>query len=1226
MTDPTMDDASNAALAKTPSSRKTFAASMPVSWQNARTPSRAKTPGAAKTPARFGLAKTPGGKPKTPGISSRFAQAPERVVVDDKPKPKTPGGYHRQLMLPARKTPGKQPMVNPAPSMLSSLPNATHATFWLRKAAREEERTGDLVQALYHLDTGIKRGAEPIEHLQDAKDALRSRMNSSATDANDANETEADTTDADDMSGSVVVMETVRTPNRLLDAVDGHKTVVTPVRRSARKTPDADGVSHHSSSVRRAMTHNSIQRTLSANDYAYAPNDALGDVHAHDEEVAAAAESLDEDAKLINAIGNNDDDASDAFDANAENEEFAQLEAEAAFAAASEEATVAANAAVRATSNGRSFTVNSSGKKSKGVVYTDSRGGRPSSLSKARSLDAPLRQSPADKTARKMSFSSQSGSDSGNEARTLDANSPAETKSVVTAPSSVELLTPNSEFAAMEAAAEAEAAAGAEAARARGTGALARSSSIPANYSPMKPPQSPASTKKSAAMARAASLAAAMSRSDTDTDADLDAAATVAVPMFEPATFESPASMVSPTALLPNLPTPTLRLPTPTPTLAQEAAMAKTPAPVPVAISTFGPSPGKAAREAAEAAGESPTDAVAEAVARATPYSCVDTSRRDRNRAARTTPSPVSFQTSQEETPGAEFARLEAEAAAEAAAEARADVKWAAALAAAERKAAEADEMDDFVFPTRESPGQRDDSDSIEDATVAIPTVGFMPAPAEEEDDDACDEEEEAEDRTVAIPTIGFRPVPITPGGYLDRYRHTPAAAAAAATGLTPAFKLLAMQAQSPAIAKMAALSASVVAESVATKSAVKAPRSPVKFTTVPTPCFEQEDDENPHAPSPVMEEEEEEVVEEPSPMPMPMDEDVAPIQKDTRSPMPSPDPAPPVVQDTTRMSSPMSSRAPPSPTIEQIAPNAAALIATPGSAKKTSPLSVFARMMAKVINDTHEELSKSVVKHRARELMEAEGMAQPSPPKSAARLPSPALRTPTVSTTVTTLNGLSPVAMEGETTPPATVPSPMGSIKGSPAIRVPSGHPAAGVPEENSEVLNSPAFNNSTGLTPALARMGIQPHVHATTPVTPADDLVNEDGFETDEATPLGVVIHAGTPMATPRVTRNSSTKAREQKRASAMKSVDRLHAGVATGRPRTPASVGTGMKGKKPPVSPARGGGGSRSSKKSSMGAAAAAAAAGATPGTHGGLRRSKRLSAGSETPTSAKKQWEN
>ena len=95
------------------------------------------------------------------------------------------------------------------------------------------------------------------------------------------------------------------------------------------------------------MTHNSIQRTLSANDYAYAPNDALGDVHAHDEEVAAAAESLDEDAKLINAIGNNEDDTSDAFDANAENKEFAQLEAEAAFAAASEEATVAANAAVR---------------------------------------------------------------------------------------------------------------------------------------------------------------------------------------------------------------------------------------------------------------------------------------------------------------------------------------------------------------------------------------------------------------------------------------------------------------------------------------------------------------------------------------------------------------------------------------------------------------------------------------------------------------------------------------------------------------------------------------------------------------------------------------------------------------------------------------------------------------------------------------------------------------
>ena len=174
------DEPSTSALAKTPG--KTFSANLPASWMNsAKTPS-GKTPGGAKTPARLSLAKTPAGKPKTPGVSSMFSQAPERVVVDAKPKPKTPGAYHRQLMLPARKTPGKKgaPVANPAPSMLSSLPNATRAEFWLNKAIREEERSGDLAQALYHIDAGIKRRAEPVQSLREAKTALEARMRTDA--------------------------------------------------------------------------------------------------------------------------------------------------------------------------------------------------------------------------------------------------------------------------------------------------------------------------------------------------------------------------------------------------------------------------------------------------------------------------------------------------------------------------------------------------------------------------------------------------------------------------------------------------------------------------------------------------------------------------------------------------------------------------------------------------------------------------------------------------------------------------------------------------------------------------------------------------------------------------------------------------------------------------------------------------------------------------------------
>ena len=288
--------------------------------------------------------------------------------------------------------------------------------------------------------------------------------------------------------------------------------------------------------------------------------------------------------------------------------------------------------------------------------------------------------------------------------------------------------------------------------------------------------------------------------------------------------------------------------------------------------------------------------------------------------------------------------------------------------------------------------------------------------------------------------------------------------------------------------------------------------------------------------------------------------------------------------------------------------------------------------MMAKVIRDTKEELTKSAVKARATELMALEGVEvlageMPSPPKSAASLPSPAARTPTggpvaglspvdatVSATVT--SDRTPEAVPEEAadkdkddadveTPPATLPSPMGSIKGSPAVRVPVGHPA------------HPTA--STGLTPALARLGIG---SSAAPATPTE--TNKEEEEEEEATPLGVV------MTGARVTRGSVARDRRE-----MRSVDRLHAGVAPRVAGTPASAkrggdgrGTGGK-KKPRRRPPGSSAGEARIEKSSLGAAAAAAAAaGATPGSipPGGLRRSKRLSQGADTPTSARKPWEN
>ena len=632
--------------------------------------------------------------------------------------------------------------------------------------------------------------------------------------------------------------------------------------------------------------------------------------------------------------------------------------------------------------------------------------------------------------------------------------------------------------------------------------------------------------------------------------------------------------------LLPNLPTPTLRPAAgSTPTLAQEAAMARTPAPAPVAIGTFGPSPGRAAREAAEARGESPTDAVAAAVAAATPFSCVDTSRRDRAAKRRdrgAAVSPVAFEgrsprgeeeTTQQETPGAEFARLEAEAAAEARAE---------ALAAAELAADLADEIDDFVFP----PDRGEDGElsrraasplafADEDVTVALPTVGFAAAAAAGADMDADEDAGEDADVTVSIPTVGFRPVPITPGGYLDRYRRTPAASTAAApAGITPAFKALAARAQSPAIAKMAALSASVAAESAAVKSAlVEAPRSPVKFTTVPVPAFIARDEEE-HADQEEEEhagqEEEEDFLEA---APSPAAEEV----KGARDGGPGSDA--------------LAARAAPLPVHRGDR-------AQRGEAHRdarfregdVTPLRVCA-------HDGQGYSRHQGGAHQVRRQGSSDGAdgvgggegrrrrggfsgEMPSPPKSAASLPSPAARTPTTGpvaglspvdvTTVTAVTAVDaasdktpvavPVAADKDDdadveTPPATLPSPMGSIKGSPAVRVPVGHPA------------HPTA--STGLTPALARLGIGSSAAPATPTETKDDQEEEEDEEEEEATPLGVV------MTGARVTRGSVARDRHE-----MRSVDRLHAGVAPRVAGTPASAKRGGDGretgtgkKKPP-----------------------------------------------------------
>lgn len=151
---------------------------------NPKTPAATRTPGrrpsalsalaANRTP---GGARTPGAPPRTPGGTIQAPAA--RVEL----KPKTPRRtHHHQMIISRPRTPGAScsyaeadsGAANPA-AVLKTLPNATKAAYWLRRAERSE-RAGDLEEALGFLEQGIKRRAEPEAELVAARDALAAKL------------------------------------------------------------------------------------------------------------------------------------------------------------------------------------------------------------------------------------------------------------------------------------------------------------------------------------------------------------------------------------------------------------------------------------------------------------------------------------------------------------------------------------------------------------------------------------------------------------------------------------------------------------------------------------------------------------------------------------------------------------------------------------------------------------------------------------------------------------------------------------------------------------------------------------------------------------------------------------------------------------------------------------------------------------------------------------------
>ena len=134
----------------------------------------------ATTPARLAAAsRTPGAGTRTPG-GSLFSQAPARVAVDAGAK--TPRRYRALMVSRAPRTPGGAsgaPAHDGPAAVLKTLPNATQAAYWLRRAAREEQR-GNFDDALSFLEQGIKRHARPSEDLAAAKRTLEEKMKTNA--------------------------------------------------------------------------------------------------------------------------------------------------------------------------------------------------------------------------------------------------------------------------------------------------------------------------------------------------------------------------------------------------------------------------------------------------------------------------------------------------------------------------------------------------------------------------------------------------------------------------------------------------------------------------------------------------------------------------------------------------------------------------------------------------------------------------------------------------------------------------------------------------------------------------------------------------------------------------------------------------------------------------------------------------------------------------------------
>lgn len=332
-------------------------------------------------------------------------------------KSRTPArkGHYQQMMIERERprlhaTPGKDGAVAAAPdiepfnpaAVLKTLPNATTAAYWLRRSAREESN-GNMEEAASFLEQGIRRHAEPSEELVSARTALAARVaameaavaaaaaaaaaahhqsystpprataKDGAVDGNGglalvttAPLAAASNINADSLAslagacyaspsptrlvGSVVVVTPVRTPRRHRAALECGETVLTPVRRSARKGVAA---SH--------LERGAVAAMLESTGFAYVPNEALvahhrpGDDHEEEEQDLDRDAGADEDTGTCNVGGKRTNVPGEARDfTEREAREFLEMEAlaaaEARFAAA--EARAAADAGAKAADAG----------------------------------------------------------------------------------------------------------------------------------------------------------------------------------------------------------------------------------------------------------------------------------------------------------------------------------------------------------------------------------------------------------------------------------------------------------------------------------------------------------------------------------------------------------------------------------------------------------------------------------------------------------------------------------------------------------------------------------------------------------------------------------------------------------------------------------------------------------------------------------------------------------